>query len=138
MKVLVDTSVWSLVLRRKIAHETAHAKILSDLMLDGRVVLLGVVRQEILSGIRSSEQFEQLKEKLRAFPDLGLNVEDYETAAGFFNICMRKGVLGGDVDFLICATSYRRNFQVLTTDNDFDRFAQCLPIKLLMPASSRL
>jgi predicted nucleic acid-binding protein len=133
MKVLVDTSVWSLVLRRKVSLESPHSKILSDLIADGRVALLGVVRQEILSGVRSPEQFKMLKEKLRAFPDLNLEIEDYETAAEFFNVCMHKGAQGGDIDFLICASAYRRNFQILTADNDFDRYAQHVPIKLLKP-----
>ena len=51
MKVIVDTSVWSLALRRQQKNNSIADK-LRDFIGDGRVVLLGAVRQEILSGIK--------------------------------------------------------------------------------------
>lgn len=135
MKVLVDTSVWSLVLRRKNPPDSAYSQLLSDLISDGRVVLMGNVRQEILSGIRHEKQFDILRAKLRPFPDLALESEDYEVAAEFYNTCMSKGVNGGDIDFLICSSAYRRNFHILTTDSDFVRYEKHLPIHLLKPKS---
>ena len=78
MKVIVDTSVWSLALRRKQQKDNSIADKLRDLIGDGRVILLGAVRQEILSGIKHQEQFEKLKDNLRSFPDLLLDAEDYE------------------------------------------------------------
>jgi hypothetical protein len=56
------------------------------LIADGRVVLLGAIRQEVLSGVRYKEQFARLQEYLRAFPDLELTTEDFELAAEFFNL----------------------------------------------------
>ena len=82
MKVIVDTSVWSLALRRQQQNNSIADK-LRDLISDGRVILLGVVRQEILSGIKHQAQYEKLKNNLRAFPDLLLDVEDYELAADY-------------------------------------------------------
>ncbi len=47
MNVVVDTSVWSLALRRNTPNDViAIVNILRDLIADGRVVLLGVIRQE--------------------------------------------------------------------------------------------
>lgn len=61
MNVVVDTSVWSLALRRNTPNDaTSIINILRDLIADGRVILLGVIRQEMLSGIRYSEQFIRL------------------------------------------------------------------------------
>lgn len=92
MNVVVDTSVWSLALRRNTPNDaTSLVNILRDLIADGRVVLLGVIRQEVLSGIRYSEQFIRLRDYLRAFPDLELTTEDYELAAEFFNTCRSSG-----------------------------------------------
>jgi predicted nucleic acid-binding protein len=133
MKVLVDTSVWSLALRRKTPNTFLHVGILREVISEGRAVLLGVVRQEILSGIRFSEQFLRLKQHLRAFADLPLHIEDFELAAQFFNTCMSRGVAGGPVDFLICSTAHRRGYKVLTSDPDFKRFAQHVPVELLEP-----
>lgn len=94
-------------------------------------MLLGAVRQEVLSGLRYVEQFERLRRSLRAFPDLKLAVQDYELAAEYFNLCRSKGVQGANTDFLICAAAAKRNHLILTTDKDFENFAVLLPINLL-------
>ena len=130
MKVIVDTCVWSLALRRRQQNNDTITEKLRDLINDGRVVLLGIVRQEILSGIKYQEQFEKLRENLRAFPNLLLDAEDYELAAEYFNICRRRGIQGANTDFLICATANRRNYEIFTTDQDFIGFSQYLPIVL--------
>jgi len=130
MKVIVDTSVWSLALRRQKQQTNSIANRLRDLIADGRVILLGAVRQEILSGIKHREQFDKLKDRLKAFPNLKLDAEDYELAAEYFNICRRHGIQGGNTDFLICATANRRNYEILTTDKDFISFSQYVSIAL--------
>ena len=129
MKVIVDTSVWSLVLRRK-QPDNQLSDMLHDLIFDSRVVILGAIRQEILSGIKHQRQYEKLKQNLRAFPNLLLDAEDYELAAVYYNLCRRQGVQGSNTDFLICAAANRRNYQILTTDRDFINFQQYLPIDL--------
>lgn len=129
MKVIVDTSVWSLALRRQQQNDSIADK-LRDFIGDGRVILLGAVRQEILSGIKQQAQFDKLKNNLRAFPNLPLGAEDYELAADYFNICRRNGIQGANTDFLICATANRRNYEIFTTDKDFLGFSQYLPIVL--------
>lgn len=131
MNIVVDTSIWSLALRRKSKPAHAAIELLRELIKEGRVVLLGVIRQEVLSGIRHCEQFEKLKDYLRAFPDLPLGVEDYELAAEYFNACRSHGIQGSNTDFLICAAAARREYQVLTVDKDFGAFIKYLPIKLI-------
>src|SRR5690348_3422574 len=132
MKVIVDTSVWSLALRRNSqANNSPHVALLRNLIVDGRVALLGAVRQEILSGIREINQYNRLKDYLHAFPNLELDIEDYEFAAEFFNTCRSNGIQGANTDFLICAAAVRRNFSILSTDNDFDNFSEYLPIRLV-------
>ncbi len=132
MNVVVDTSVWSLALRRNTPNDASPIiNILRDLISDGRVVLLGVIRQEVLSGIRYTEQFVRLRDYLRAFPDLELTSEDYELAAEFFNTCRSKGVQGSNTDFLLCAVAHRRGYSIFTTDKDFENFQLYIPVTLL-------
>jgi len=132
MNVLVDSSVWSLALRRNTTNDgIAIINILGDLIADGRVVLLGTIRQEVLSGVRYKEQFTRLQENLRAFPDLELKTEDYELAAEFFNTCRSHGVQGSNTDFLLCAVAHRRGYSIFTTDKDFDNFRAYIPVLLL-------
>lgn len=136
MKVLVDTSVWSLALRRSSSGNEAWTRELAELIQEQRVVMIGPVRQELLSGIREPAQIHSLQEHLRAFPDLALTTEDYEQAAGFFNLCRGKGVQGSNTDFLICAVAARHNLAILTTDQDVTNFSEHLPIRLLVPRAT--
>jgi predicted nucleic acid-binding protein len=98
--VLVDTSVWSLRFGAML-RATGAEKELRDLVAEGRVLMLGAIRQELLSGIRTAEQFKRLRERLRAFPDIPLTEADYEEAARCFNRCRSRGVQGSNTDFLV-------------------------------------
>jgi len=129
MKVLVDTSVWSLSMRRKEKNEIA--KRLTELILESLVVMIGPVRQELLSGISDEAVFNKLRSGLQSFDDLPITTGDYETAAEFFNICRKKGVQGSHTDFLICALACNNNLLIFTTDQDFQHYAKYLPIQLL-------
>lgn len=130
--MLVDTPVWSAALRRKRAlpAEELFVRELTSLVEDGRVAMIGPVRQEILSGIKDRGHFERLRDHLRAFPDTEIRVDDYEEAAVFFNRCRAKGVQGSNTDFLICAVAARMQYPVLTTEADFARYARLLPVAL--------
>ncbi|AMA09630.1 type II toxin-antitoxin system VapC family toxin [Picosynechococcus sp. PCC 73109] len=131
MQTIVDTSVWSLALRRKEPPELLpQVSELQRLIIADEVVMLGLIRQEILSGIRNLDQFARLKSYLQGFLDLELDTTDYETAAEFFNQCRRNGVQGSNTDFLICAVAHRRNYKILTEDRDFKNFQAYIPIKL--------
>lgn len=130
MRVIVDTSIWSLALRRGGGAETHAVRELRSLISDDRVQMIGAVRQEILSGIREEKQFRELEARLGAFPDLSLEAEDHVTAARFFNMCRAKGIQGSNTDFLICAIATRRKMEIFTTDKDFDLYSGILPITL--------
>lgn len=130
MRVIVDTSVWSLALRRGKQSASAPVQALQHLIQDHRVQMIGPIRQEILSGIRSDSQFKKLKKHLESFPDLPILTEDYVTAARYFNLCRSKGVQGSNTDFLICSIAVRNKFSIFTTDKDFELFSKLLPILL--------
>ena len=133
MNVLVDTSVWSLALRRNSPRGTPAENELVELIREGRVLMLGAIRQELLSGIRSNEQFKKLRDGLRPFGDMVLEEADYEEAASCFNRCRARGVQGSNTDFLICAVALRRDAAVLTTDDDFEGFTRVLRLNLHRP-----
>ena len=128
MKVLVDTSVWSLALRRGEAGEAA--KRLTGLIMESLVVMIGPVRQELLSGISDPAVFSNLRTKLQAFEDQLVTTADYETAAEFYNTCRRNGVQGSHIDFLICAVACNNDLLIFTADQDFTHYAKYLPIRL--------
>ncbi|MCH8974515.1 MAG: PIN domain-containing protein [Chloroflexi bacterium] len=137
MDVLIDTSVWSLALRRR-ARQLSPSQVRvhrewAELVQEGRAVVIGPVRQELLSGIPDGATFERLRERLQAFDDLPLTTGDYEEAARFNNRCRASGVAGSAVDLLICAAAARRDLAIFTADADFRRYARVLPVKLHEP-----
>ena len=128
MKILIDTCVWSLVLRRGTEailtrEEQQIVAALAEAIRDGRVAILGPIRQEILSGIKESSQFEKLLRALESFPDEPLTTADYEYAARLFNLC--RSLQCGPIDILLCAVARRRQWSILTSDHALLR---CLDI----------
>lgn len=131
MKIIVDTSIWSLALRRKKKQSFSEVKILESLIDNQRICMLGPIRQEILSGIKDNKQFVQLKDILNAFDDFNITTKDYEKAAEFFNLCRGKGIQGSNTDYLICAVSSNNRFPIFTSDKDFEIYSKHLPITLM-------
>lgn len=130
MKVLVDTCVWSQLLRKATDENDPIALELKDLIKEYRVQMIGPIRQELLSGIKSKKQFSLLQEHLRAFSDLEIKTADYETAAQISNACRAKGIQGSHTDFLICSVAKRYETVIFTIDGDFELYKRHIPIKL--------
>ncbi len=134
MRVLIDTPVWSLALRRKTLELTTSERrvvqVLQQIVEEGRAQLLGPVRKELLSGLREDAQFRRLRDYLRDFPDVVLATGDYEEAARANNECRRAGIASTPVDMLICAVGLHHGWQIFSTDRDFSHYATVLPIQL--------
>jgi hypothetical protein len=141
MNTLVDTSVWSLALRRLPRDLSAaeHAVVveLADLAREGRARIIGLIRQELLSGVRIPAQYARLRSALRAFPDEPLTTSDYEAAAQASSTCQSRGITASVVDALICQISLSRQWSIYTTDPDFKNYAKALPIALHTPRAAR-
>ncbi|MDR1030899.1 MAG: PIN domain-containing protein [Treponema sp.] len=132
MKILIDTPIWSKAFRRKkIKSEDKNIidslKYLIDEFME---VIIGQIRQELLSGISNEVIFNDLREKMKSFNDFPIGTIDYELAAEYSNICRRNGIQGSNTDFLICAIAVRNNFEIFTMDDDFNQYKKYLPVKL--------
>ena len=140
MNVLVDTSVWSLNLRRRAAglnhEEQLVAAELRELIREARVRMIGPIRQELLSGIREQVQYLRLRSFLRAFEDQALTREDYESAAHLGNQCRARGISGSPIDFIICAVALRCGWEIFSRDRDFAEYSNAVSIKLHAPRAS--
>jgi predicted nucleic acid-binding protein len=137
MRVLIDTCAWTRFLRRGRPADDPVAGEVRRLIRSDAVQMLGCVRQELLSGVRPPDRFEQLKEYLRFYPNLTLDAEDDENAAFYYNLCRDQGVRGSVVDLLICAVAVRHGLRIFTTDRDFEHYARWLPIELHRPTHGR-
>ena len=129
MKVIIDTSVWSEYLRRKKEGKTEIVEVLKTLIKEGRAVIPGIVKQEVLSGFREADRFEKLKGLLSGFQSLLATEEDHIRAASLFNSCRSAGIQGSFVDYLICAQAQRNAMAILTSDKDFTEFSKIISIE---------
>ncbi len=94
---------------------------LTEAIKDGRVAIIGPIRQEVLSGIKYPVQFEKLRFALEAFPDEPLASPHYEEAARLYNLCRSRGVECGSTDILICAVAAQMQWTILTSDAGLTR-----------------
>jgi len=126
MKVIVDTCVWSLSLRRrsaaslKIGEQQMVAQ-LRQAIQDGNAAIIGPIRQEILSGIRDKAHFARTEGLLDPFRDEEITASDYVEAARLYNLCRDHGVECGSLDILICAVAVRNHYDILTSDAGLGR-----------------
>ena len=99
-------------------------------MRNGRAVLIGAIRQELLCGIKTQNQFEALRDSLVAFEEVALSRQIYESAAQAFNTCRTNGMQGSNTDFLICSASIHHQLPIFSMDSDFLMYRRWLPIHL--------
>lgn len=132
MSVIVDTSVWSLVLRRGTPSDDPRAVALAEMLRKGESIqLLGVILQEVLQGIRNPINFDQLRQRLDAFPLLPLSRDDFVAAAELWNVCRSHGIQATSIDCQIAAACLRHDCALLTSDQDFQRMAAYCPLRLI-------
>ena len=130
MKVLVDTPIWSYALRSKNKAYQTEIDALTSLIRDQRALIIGPIRQEILSGYSDLRKFRTIKEKLSYFANTPILDTDYELAAEFSNECRKRGGQGSHIDFLICAVANRIDVPIFTNDQDFEHYHNLVSIKL--------
>jgi predicted nucleic acid-binding protein len=132
VNVLVDTSVWSLALRRPPRSSAPEVGIL-DRCLERQdvIVTTGLVMQELLQGFDGPVQQKRIVKEFRALPLIVPEVEDHVEAASIRNVCRRRGVRVGTIDALIARLAIRHGLALLTADRDFEVMARHFPLSLL-------
>jgi hypothetical protein len=128
--VLVDSDVWSEAFRKK-GEKSAYVSHLQKLIDADEIVMIGPVRQEILSGIKEKKKYETIRKLLKSFPSQPIDDSIYELAASFFNTCRSKGIQGSHTDFLICACSATWKVKILSKDQDYDQYSKYIPVDIL-------
>jgi predicted nucleic acid-binding protein len=97
---------------------------------DGLVVLPGIIKQELLSGLKTSQHFALVSAKLEYFSYLLATDADHILAARLFNRCQKVGIQGSHVDFLICALAIHNECSIFTTDKDFSNYRKVFEINI--------
>jgi predicted nucleic acid-binding protein len=134
VSLLVDTSVWSLAMRRDSGSELLQVRQLRD-ALDGSdsVVITGLVLQELLQGFNGAKAAASIVERFQSLPLLQPDRRDHVAAAEIRNECRRNGVQIRTIDALLIQLCGRYDLTLLTTDQDFTFAARHVPFKLWAP-----
>ncbi len=124
MTLFVDTSVWSLALRRDGSGSEPEVKALIDALrgFDG-VVTTGLVLQELLQGFSGPKAAASIIERFAALAIVQPDRDDHIAAAQLRNKCRKAGVQLGTVDALIAQLCISNELTLLTTDKDFTHAA---------------
>ena len=135
MNVLVDTSVWSLALRRDAPPDLKETRILTR-CLERKDALFssGIIIQELLQGFRGPKQQDRIIEHLGNLPLIVPELIDHVNAASLQITCRRKGIQIGTIDALLAQLAISHDLDLLTTDQDFARIARHAPLRILTEA----
>ena len=136
MTLLVDTSVWSLALRRDAESSEPEVQHLKEALLGADIVVTtGLVLQELLQGFSGAKASAQIVERFAALPLIQPTREDHIAAAELRNTCRRAGVQVGTIDAIIAQLCVRHELTLLSTDKDFKSAAKYCALRLWSPRS---
>lgn len=134
MNLFVDTSVWSLALRRDDdSHAPEVARLREALQSREPVVTTGLVLQELLQGFRGPKAHHAIVERFASLPTIVPDRDDHVTAAEIRNTCRRKGVQLGTIDALLIQLCIRHELTMLAADRDYEHAARHVPLKRWTP-----
>ncbi len=132
MNLFVDTSVWSLALRRDSVQSSAEVTWLSrHLTQQTTIFTTGLVLQELLQGFRGPKQRDLILERFTILPLIVPELDDHIEAANLRNQCRQKGIQVGTIDALLAQLCIRHELSMLTTDQDFFKIASLFPLHVL-------
>lgn len=136
MTLLVDTSVWSLALRRDAEAKEPEVQHLKEALFGADVVVTtGLVLQELLQGFAGAKASAQIIERFAALPLLQPSRDDHVSAAELRIACRRAGVQIGTIDALIAQLCIAHDLTLLSTDKDFKSAAKHCSLRVWSPTS---
>jgi predicted nucleic acid-binding protein len=134
MGLLVDTSVWSLALRRDQPDPTPEVLHLKRALVSGDSVYgTGLILQELLQGFAKPKAHTQIVKHFSVLPFLVPERQDHIDAAEIRNKCRRRGAQAGTIDALLAQLCVRHDLEMLTTDNDFRHIAEVVALQVWTP-----
>ena len=131
MTLFVDTSVWSLALRRDAPSGAPEVRLLRHaLESDETIVTTGLILQELLQGFAGPRASKNIIDRFTALPLLAPDRQDHIDAAELRNRCRRGGVQIGTIDALLAQLCIRHKLTLLTTDKDLVQAAAHCPLRV--------
>ena len=133
MNILVDTSVWSLALRRDSPVDNPAVLRLKTALQEGESVLTtGLVLQELLQGFNGPKARKRIIETFASLPLITPERRDHIDAADLRVKLRQKGIQAGTIDVLLAQLCLRHRLSLLSVDKDFDHMAKHLPLSVMV------
>jgi predicted nucleic acid-binding protein len=131
LSLFIDTSVWSLALRRDSPAASREVGVLVRAIESGETILTtGLVLQELLQGFSGPKSRDQILDRFSSVPLLAPDRDDHVLAAELKSHCRRNGVQIGTIDALLARLCIRHDLTMITTDQDFQHIAEHSTLKL--------
>lgn len=130
MSIFVDTSVWSLALRRDTPPDIPELEGLKRALTAGTVISTGIVLQELLQGFSRPKAHQQIIQQFGSLPLVVPNRDDHIDAADLQIKCRRRGVQAATIDALLAQLCVRHELTMLTTDKDFHAISRIVPLRV--------
>ena len=128
-KVIVDTSAWIESFRPQ--GEDKLKEVVKQLISEGKILLPGIIKTEILRGTKSKEEFQTLDELLSGLIYLSVEDELWGRLARFSFDLLREGITVPLVDAYIALLAIEQNASLLHRDIHFDFIAQKTGLEIL-------
>lgn len=128
-KVIVDTSAWVQSFRPK--GSSRLKQIVRQLIIEGNILLPGIIKVEILRGTRSEEEYERLTELLDGLIYLPVEEGFWRRLSRFSFDLFREGVAVPLTDTYIALLSIENNIPLLHCDRHFDLIAEKTGLEVL-------
>jgi predicted nucleic acid-binding protein len=134
LSLFVDTSVWSLALRRDRPADVPEGGALERALTEGELVTTtGLVYQGLLQGFHGPRDQQAIVARFSALPFLTPDRHDHFEAAQLRNRARRRGVQVGTIDAILAQLCIHYELRLLTTDADFARIAEQEPLERWLP-----
>ena len=131
MSIFVDTSVWSLALRRDAPPPSPQVRWLEQALQTGEAIFnTGLVLQEFLQGFTGPRARVAIVDRFAALPLVIPDRGDHIDAGELGNACRRNGVQVGTIDVLHAQLCIRHELLMLSMDSDFEWIAEQSPLTL--------
>ena len=130
MRVLVDSSVWIHFLKGRQAFVRQMENLIQP---DNRVVLTGIIIQEVLQGIADPDEFDRVLITMRHFPEVQPSDDTHIAAARLHQRMRQSGLNLPTIDLLLAAIAREHRLSIYSCDKHFEFLSAANEIRMYAP-----
>lgn len=121
-KVIIDTSAWIESFRP--GCQKSFQRLVKDLIIQNLILLPGIIKTELLRGIKNKKDYNQLNQMLKGLTYLAVDEDFWERLSNFSFQLFRKGITVPLTDTYIAFLCIENQASLLHRDKHFDMIAR--------------